>query len=462
MGMGTLTPNTKALLDLTANDKGFLVPRLTSAERININPTGSGDAALLVYNTDDNLFYFWNSTQWVAFPQQGGSNNISLSFDANTGTLSLTDNGGTLTTNIPPDNDSDPTNEIQDLSLSNNILSLSISNNNVDLSPYVNTDAQTLSLSGNTLSISNGNNVDLSNLTGDDWKLIGNSGTNPATNFLGTTDAQDLVLRTNNAEQVRVSAAGNVGIGSATPAQKLEVVGNVRASGEFISTNANQARFIQGDYGLIHRNDGANYYMLLTDAGDQYGSWNSLRPFRINDPTGDIFLGGEVLTVKHGTNVGIGEPNPTRKLHLNGNAYIFRNNPPVDNAAYTNTHIELITNDGSVPGIGFHRAGLDAFALYYAGGNPPNIRYRDNGGNDGRVMTNRGYSDYSAQRTTTGVTTVTMITLDSGFCFLTGQTGVYNGFGEQCNVVRTATNWELQAIRNSGSGVECKATCVNY
>jgi hypothetical protein len=302
----------------------------------------------------------------------------------------------------------------------------------------------------------------LSNLTGDDWKLTGNSGTNPATNFVGTIDAQDLVLRTNNVEQVRVSAAGNVGIGSATPAQKLEVVGNVRASGEFISTNANQARFIQGDYGLIHRNDGTNYYMLLTDAGDQYGSWNSLRPFRINDPTGDIFLGGEVLTVKHGTNVGIGEPNPTRKLHLNGNAYIFRNNPPVDNAAYTNTHIELITNDGSVPGIGFHRAGLDAFALYYAGGNPPNIRYRDNGGNDGRVMTNRGYSDYSAQRTTTGVTTVTMITLDSGFCFLTGQTGVYNGFGEQCNVVRTATNWELQAIRNSGSGVECKATCVNY
>ena len=160
IGIGTITPNAKSVLDLNANDKGFLVPRLTSAERINISPIGNADAALLVYDTDDNLFYFWNSTQWVSFPQAAGSNNISLSFDANTGTLSLTDNGGTLTTNIPPDNDNDPTNEVQQLTLNNNILNLSLSNNNISLAPYLdNTDEQTLSLSGNTLSISNGNSV---------------------------------------------------------------------------------------------------------------------------------------------------------------------------------------------------------------------------------------------------------------------------------------------------------------
>jgi hypothetical protein len=161
IGIGTITPNTKSILDLTANDKGFLVPRVAAAERLAINPTGNADAALLVYDTDDNLFYFWNSTQWIPFPQPG-SNNIALTFNANTGILSLTDAAGTLTTNIPPDNDNDPANEIQQLTLNGNTLNLSLSNNNIDLSPYLdNTDNQTLSLNGQVLTISNGNSVTL-------------------------------------------------------------------------------------------------------------------------------------------------------------------------------------------------------------------------------------------------------------------------------------------------------------
>jgi len=40
------------------------------------------------------------------------------------------------------------------------------------------------------------------------WGLFGNAGTNPSTNFLGSTDAQDLVLRTNNVERLRITSAG--------------------------------------------------------------------------------------------------------------------------------------------------------------------------------------------------------------------------------------------------------------
>ena len=36
------------------------------------------------------------------------------------------------------------------------------------------------------------------------WDLSGNSGTNPASNFLGTTDNQPLVIRTNGAEAMRI------------------------------------------------------------------------------------------------------------------------------------------------------------------------------------------------------------------------------------------------------------------
>ena len=44
------------------------------------------------------------------------------------------------------------------------------------------------------------------------WLLLGNSGTNASTNFIGTTDSMDWVIRTNNLEHVRVYAGGNVGL----------------------------------------------------------------------------------------------------------------------------------------------------------------------------------------------------------------------------------------------------------
>jgi hypothetical protein len=57
----------------------------------------------------------------------------------------------------------------------------------------------------------------------DAWSRIGNAGTNPTSNFLGTTDSQDLVFRTNNLERFRLLANGNLGIGTSNPYGKLSV-----------------------------------------------------------------------------------------------------------------------------------------------------------------------------------------------------------------------------------------------
>ncbi len=59
------------------------------------------------------------------------------------------------------DNDTDPTNEFQQLSLSGNTISLSNGGGSVILPPSVGTDSQILTLAGNTLGISNGNTVTL-------------------------------------------------------------------------------------------------------------------------------------------------------------------------------------------------------------------------------------------------------------------------------------------------------------
>jgi hypothetical protein len=49
------------------------------------------------------------------------------------------------------------------------------------------------------------------------WDLTGNSGTNQANNFLGTTDNQPLVIRTSAQERMRITPEGRVGIGTTTP-----------------------------------------------------------------------------------------------------------------------------------------------------------------------------------------------------------------------------------------------------
>ncbi len=65
---------------------------------------------------------------------------------------------------------------------------------------------------------------DLSSIsTGGGWSLTGNSGTNPASNFLGTTDQQRLVFKTNSTERATILANGNVGIGVANPIKALQV-----------------------------------------------------------------------------------------------------------------------------------------------------------------------------------------------------------------------------------------------
>jgi hypothetical protein len=57
----------------------------------------------------------------------------------------------------------------------------------------------------------NGGNVERRSAEGLAWLLTGNGGTNPAVNFLGTTDAQPLVIRTNNLERMRITADGGCG-----------------------------------------------------------------------------------------------------------------------------------------------------------------------------------------------------------------------------------------------------------
>ncbi len=63
---------------------------------------------------------------------------------------------------------------------------------------------------------------------GASWAVDGNAGTNPSTNFIGTTDNQDMVFRTNNTESMRIEAStGDMIFGGAS-------VGTIKANTELI------------------------------------------------------------------------------------------------------------------------------------------------------------------------------------------------------------------------------------
>ena len=65
VGIGTKTPNIKASLDLADTDKGFLVNRVTNAQRTTLGESLiADDIGMLVYDTEDKVLYTWKGDAW--------------------------------------------------------------------------------------------------------------------------------------------------------------------------------------------------------------------------------------------------------------------------------------------------------------------------------------------------------------------------------------------------------------
>jgi len=94
VGIGTITPDASAQLDVVSNNKGFLPPRMTSSQRIEIGSPASG---LTVYQTDgSNGFYYYDGAVWKAIAS--GTSTGVTSVGAISG--SSTANGATITSGI--------------------------------------------------------------------------------------------------------------------------------------------------------------------------------------------------------------------------------------------------------------------------------------------------------------------------------------------------------------------------
>ena len=66
----------------------------------------------------------------------------------------------------------------------------------------------------------------------------------------------------------------------------------ISTDGEIRTKSANSYRHINGNYASFWRNDGKGLYLMLTNADNQYGSFNTFRPLSVNLSTGVCNING--------------------------------------------------------------------------------------------------------------------------------------------------------------------------
>ena len=145
------------------------------------------------------------------------------------------------------------------------------------------------------------------------WGLTGNSGTNPSTNFIGTTDEQDLVFKTNYTEAMRiVNDSRYIGIGTASPFTVLSNhTGNIV---DFSGRGSNRNSTI------LWNSTGGAYGMIVNNA-DVTGTGSAIMA-KINSTDEAAFglmvnvAGTDAFVVNGSANVGINKGIPEYKLDI--------------------------------------------------------------------------------------------------------------------------------------------------
>ena len=133
------------------------------------------------------------------------------------------------------------------------------------------------------------------------WKTEGNS--TGAGDFLGTNNAQPLVVQTNGTERMRVRSDGRVGVGLTDPRTQLHVLEQVATGLDF--TSAGAITFFPPD----------GFAWFHIDNGPAGG-----RPIgRLRISHGNTPGAQELMTLLQNGDVGIGRPDPAVKVHVTGN-----------------------------------------------------------------------------------------------------------------------------------------------
>ncbi|MBH3236822.1 hypothetical protein I5N17_05555 [Serratia marcescens] len=135
-----------------------------------------------------------------------------------------------------------------------------------------------------------------------------------------------------------------------------------RMSGALGSTYTDTYRIVAGQYGTFWRNDGNALYLMLTNAGDQWGTFNNLRPLAVSTSDGSINVGTSFSVNYTGyiNKVGV---NPYTS---NGQSFNQTNGLHIQGAGDQYGDIYYLETVGKYGSLSFHihGGGLDAYPAF--------------------------------------------------------------------------------------------------
>ena len=123
------------------------------------------------------------------------------------------------------------------------------------------------------------------------------TGTTPYIDFHYNNSESDYTFRIvqNTEDTLTLGGKVNVTNNLTVASGGMSVAGGIKNTGEILSETTNSYRLVYGDYGAFWRNDGNDLYLMLTNSGDQYGSYNDFRPLSVDLATGVCSISGSAL-----------------------------------------------------------------------------------------------------------------------------------------------------------------------
>ena len=294
------TGQASSVLDVKSTTKGFLVPRMLQSERVTILSPATG---LLVFQTDATSgFYYFDGSIWVMLPSGTFASYLPLA-------------GGTMT------------GELNTVASTNATVGLNLPHGNAPDSP-VNGDIWTtilgvyVQIDGSTIGpLTNGDNAFMQG--GNSFGALAK---------LGTGDDNDLAIITNNTENMRIAATGNVGIGTSTfnslTPEKLKVDAGATGTDNFQSVLVgfgNTNSFAQINIQNTNSGDNASSDLVATadngtdssyyvDMGINSSTFN-LGTFDVSGPNdGYLYVVGNADGTSSGGNMILGTANQGKAL----------------------------------------------------------------------------------------------------------------------------------------------------
>lgn len=370
---GSSAPDASAVLDVNSTSKGFLPPRMANTSGITSPAEG-----LLVYNTTSGRYNAYQGGSWqeILTSATGNIADDQLDFDkfkdamsldastdiAVTGTnaLSIT-NTGTGNSFVVNDEASDTTTFLIDANGRVVIGGTAASNSPLTIIPRGAGGFGQITVGGQdnagAVGFSRGSGSGVPNCCG----FIGYTSSTEVSEFAIRSDGGSgyIVLGTGGSERARLTATGNLGIGTTAPTQRLSVSGNINvgSAGDWIGYDADSNIAFTG---------GA-FQMQFPAAS----------PLTFVSSSGGTDT--ERMRIATNGNAGIGTTNPGAKLDVAGGARVGADAvcsvAKAGMLAWNSNKLQVCTDAGTFTDIASSAGGSSQWnngasgAIYYNGGN---------------------------------------------------------------------------------------------